>query len=73
MRGLLGLIVVLGALVLAFGAIGLSIYGLVLAFQASVILGLLALFIEPFPLVFGVAMFFFSTNIPQLIMEMVNK
>jgi len=44
-----------------------SIYGLILAFKASVVLGILALFVEPSPAVFGLAMIFAKTNLPQLI------
>ena len=52
--GLLGGLLIIG---LALFTFGLSIYGLILAFQASIILGILCFFLEPSPLVFGVAMF----------------
>jgi uncharacterized membrane protein YvlD (DUF360 family) len=47
--------------------IGLSVYGLVLAFSASVILGIVTFFIQPAPLVFGVAKVFFGVNLPALV------
>lgn len=49
--GLFGLL--FGLLLLAFGPVLLSIYGLVLAFKASIVLGVLALFLEPSPFILG--------------------
>jgi len=68
--GLLGSLAVIG---LALFAFGLTIYGIVLAFSASVILGILCIFLEPSPLVFGAAMFFFDKNLPELIMNYLNS
>lgn len=48
------------------GVIVVSVYGLVLAFKASIILGILALIIEPSPFVFGVVAMF-GINIPKII------
>lgn len=58
---------------LVFGSIGLSLYGLYLAFSASIILGIIALIVEPSPLIFGIAMFFFSKNLPEVIMTFLNS
>ena len=68
--GLLGGLLVIALAVLAFG---LSIYGIILAFSASIILGILCLFLEPSPLVFGAAMFFFDKNLPEAIMNYLNS
>jgi len=68
--GLFGALAVIG---LAFFSLGLSLYGLYLAFSASIILGLFCLFLEPSPLVFGVAMFFFDKNLPELIINWLNS
>ena len=44
--------------VIGIGSIGLMIYGLYLAFSASVLFGILALIVEPTPLVLAVAAIF---------------
>ena len=49
--------------------LGISIYGLVLAFSASIGLGILAFFIEPSPLIFGLVMLFGGVNLPEKIMK----
>jgi hypothetical protein len=46
--------VVFGIVAMMAGAIGLMIYGAVLAFKASIILGVLALIVEPSPFVIGI-------------------
>ncbi len=43
----------------------LSIYGIILAFRASLVIGFLALLLEPSPLIFGAAKFFFDTDLAQ--------
>ena len=72
MKGLL-VIWILFCVAIAGGSITLSLYGLYLAFSASVVLGLLALFIEPSPFIFGAVMFFMDKNIPEMLMEWLNK
>jgi hypothetical protein len=47
------------------GGICLSIYGLILSFSASIVLGIIALIIEPAPLVVGLVKFAFNYNIPE--------
>lgn len=59
----------LTALCVMLGSFALSIYGIVLAFSASVILGILTLFIQPAPLIFGAVMFFFEKDLAQLIVN----
>lgn len=56
-----------------FGAIGLTFYGLYLAFSASIVLGIIALIVEPSPFIFGLVMFAFDKNIPQAIMTWINS
>lgn len=63
---------VLGICLMLF-MFGMSIYGLYLAFSASIILGIIAFFVEPSPLIFGLIMFFFDKNIPELIVEWLTK
>jgi len=53
--------------------LGMTIYGLYLAFSASIILGILAFIIEPSPLIFGVVMFFFDKDLPQMIVDFLSK
>jgi hypothetical protein len=62
---------------ICFGMLGLtffgSIYGLYLAFSASVLLGVLCIFIQPSPLVIGLVMLFFHKNVAQMIMDALSK
>lgn len=73
MRGLIGLAGVIGVVAFSMFTCGLAIYGLVLAFSASVVLGVLALFIQPSPLIFGICMFFFQKNLPEMIIQWLHK
>jgi hypothetical protein len=57
--------------VLIIGIVGVSVYGLVLAFKASIILGIIALIVEPSPLVFGMAALY-GTNVPEAIQNWIN-
>jgi hypothetical protein len=66
--GIIGLVTSLW-FVWAFFAAGLSIYGIYLAFSASIILGIIALFLQPAPFIFGLVMFFGSMNLPMQIMS----
>lgn len=50
-----------------------TIYGIYLAFSASILLGLACLIIEPSLTVFGVAMLLFDKNIPEHIMQWLNN
>ena len=47
-----------------------SLYGLYLAFSASIILGIVILVIEPLPLIFGALMLLFDLNLATKIMEL---
>ena len=47
-------------------AVVISIYGLILAFKASIILGIIALIVEPSPFIFGLVALF-GTNVPEKI------
>lgn len=58
--------------IIAFGSLGLTIYGFCLAFSVSVLLGFACFFIPVAPLAFGVAEFFFHTNLPVVIMEFIR-
>jgi hypothetical protein len=64
-KTMLAALILLVPIFLWLAAFGLSIYGLVLAFQASVILGIVALIIEPSPLVIGLVMFFGGVNLAE--------
>jgi hypothetical protein len=68
MKNALASISVLGLIVfiaLCFGPLALSIYGIVLAFKASAVVGLLALLVEPSPLIIGFAAFFCHVDLAQ--------
>lgn len=57
----------------AFGTIGLSLYGLVLAFSASIVLGLVTLFVEPLPFVIGLVKVFAHIDLAHRIVEFFTK
>lgn len=58
------------AVLVAIAAFVVSIYGLVLAFKASIFIGVLALFIEPAPLVIGLVYLFTNVNLAQKIADL---
>lgn len=67
--------VIVGLLYLAFVLLLLAstVYGLYLAFSASIILGIIVFICEPSPAVIGLVMFFFDKNIPELLMQWLNS
>lgn len=68
-----GIIGVLATIALVFGAIGLSLYGIYLAFSASIVLGILVLFLEPAPFVIGFVKVFAGIDIALRIVEFFSK
>jgi uncharacterized membrane protein YvlD (DUF360 family) len=72
MKNGLGVLVVLWylfCLAIALCSFGFSIYGIYIAFCASVILGIATIFIAPAAVTFGVVQVFFHTNLPQMILD----
>lgn len=63
---------ILGILVLVFMPLALSIYGLYLAFSASIVLGFLALIIEPSPFILGVLALFGHPEVAQKIVTWIS-
>jgi xanthine/uracil permease len=63
---LLTVMLYLVPMILAVFSMAVSIYGLILAFQVSILLGILVLIIEPAPLVIGVVMIFWGVNLAQV-------
>ena len=63
-------IIVVGIVV---GIIGLTVYGLVLAFMASVIVGVIHLIITPLSFVTGFAMFFLDVDISNGLASFINN
>jgi uncharacterized membrane protein YvlD (DUF360 family) len=68
-KGKLEIFTALLLIVFCIFMISMTVYGLYLAFSASVLLGIVALVVEPSPFVFGVAMFFWDKNIPEQIVN----
>ena len=66
-KDLAGLSLALLLIALVCLPVALSLYGLVLAFKASILVGILALLVEPAPLVVGVVAFFGHTNLAELV------
>lgn len=58
---------ILGICALVFLPLIASIYGLILAFHASIILGVLVLLVEPSPLILGALAFFGHPEVAQKI------
>ena len=67
-----GVLGILAYIALAFGLVATSLYGLYLAFSASILLGIVTLFVEPSPLIFGLVMLFTGTNLPEKIVAWFN-
>ena len=51
----------------------LTVYGLYLAFSASIVLGIIAFIVEPSQLIFGLVMFFFHKNLAQMLLDLLSK
>lgn len=69
----MGLVGIILAIALAIFAVGLTFYGLWLAFSASIILGILVLFVEPSPFIIGFVMFFWDKNLAQMLIDFLNS
>ena len=54
-------------------ALAMAIYGLYLAFSASIILGIIVLLVEPSPLLIGLVMVFFHKNLAQMLIDFLTK
>ncbi len=53
--------------------LGCTVYGVVLAFKASILLGLIALIVEPSPFIFGLVMLLCEVNLAEKIMVWVHS
>ena len=79
MKGLIALLASLGIigylLILAWVvfAIVAAVYGLYLAFSASILLGIVVFIVEPSPLVIGLVMMFFHKNLAQMLIDFLTK
>lgn len=62
-------------LVLSLWALGIicTLYGLYLAFSASIVLGIIVFIVEPSPFIIGAVMLFFDKNLAQMIVDFLNK
>lgn len=49
------------------------VYGLWLAFSASIVLGIVVLLVEPSPLVIGLVMLLFHKNLAQMLIDFLSK
>lgn len=50
-----------------------TVYGLWLAFSASIILGIIVLLVEPSPAIIGLVMLFFGKNLAQMLIDFLSK
>jgi hypothetical protein len=49
--------------------VALTVHGLYLAFSASIILGIVAFFVEPAPLIFSLVYLVWGKNLPEMIVK----
>ena len=68
--GIIGILLYFGV---CLGLIGAAIYGLYLAFSASILLGILVLFVQPSPLIIGLVALFFHKNLAQMLIDFLTK
>lgn len=59
-------------IMLALVPFGLSIYGLILAFQAGIVLGVLVFIVEPAPFILGLIALFGHADVAQKIADWVG-
>jgi len=71
MNSNLQLTILILILTIVIGVIVVSIYGVILAFKASIILGIIALVAQPSPFVFGIVALF-GTNVPNIVQAWIN-
>jgi len=50
--------------------VGVTIYGLIVAFVAHIVIGLIFLLLEPMPFITGMAMIFWGYNIPEMVLKL---
>ena len=53
------------------GVIGCTLYGLVLAFKVSILIGVLVLIVEPAPFIIGFVALLTQTNLAQKLLELI--
>lgn len=68
--GVIGILLYFGV---CLGLIGAAVYGIYLAFSASILLGVIVLFVQPSPLIIGLVMLFFHKNLAQMLIEFLTK
>jgi len=68
--GILGVILMLA---MWLGLLVSTVYGLYLAFSASILLGIIVLVIEPSPLIIGLVMLLFHKNLAQMLLDFLTK
>lgn len=79
MKALMGFLASLGVvgvfLIFALWATLLvsTLYGLWLAFSASIVLGIIVLLVEPSPAIIGLVMIFFGKNLAQILIDWLSK
>lgn len=71
MKSMVGYLIFMGMMIFAgLGSIAISIYGIYLAFQANVLVGIFALFVEPLPFFIGSFKLFADKNLAQEIVKL---
>lgn len=64
----LGMVIGVLIVLCIMSPIGISVYGLIIAFNASILVGIVCIFVPPSPFVFGVCSFF-GYNLPEILVN----
>ena len=68
--GLLGIVLYVGVIL---GLLATTVYGLYLAFSASILLGVIVMFVQPTPFLIGIVMLCFHKNLAQMAIDFLTK
>lgn len=68
--GIIGYLLIFAWFIFALVA---AIYGIYLAFSASILLGIVVFIVEPSPLVIGLVAMFFHKNLAQMLIDFLTK
>lgn len=68
--GIVGVLIMLAIVATLFFS---TLYGLYLAFSASILLGIVVFLVEPSPLIIGLVMLFFHKNLAEMLITWLNQ
>lgn len=62
----------IGVIIMVLGALCLTIWGIIISFQASIIVGIISIMVAPMSCVAGFLDVFLDVNLPILMVEFLN-